>query len=324
MNAIADFTVRPAQSDDLYAIWQLVCTQNEADYDDASMTLDDLQQRWQSPNLLQTWAAFNLQDRLAGYVELHVQERQPNRFYPLLYLVNDAPGETLGACLLQLIEEWIVENGSGETAVHLSSRVSGRNQSIQTAFRQAGYQHKYTFLTMEIIITQPPPDAAWPTGITVRTFTPGQDEQATYLADEEASQDKGYHQPLAYDEWATRMGLNQAAFDPTLWFLADTGHEIVGVALNFYNDETNTGWIDHLGVRRRYRQQGLGMALLRHTFAAFYRRGVRRIRLNVDAHSPTRAPRLYERGGMKIIQQYDIYGKELKHVTNISPETHTP
>ncbi|MFN8538009.1 MAG: GNAT family N-acetyltransferase [Thermomicrobiales bacterium] len=57
--------------------------------------------------------------------------------------------------------------------------------------------------------------------------------------------------------------------DPALWFLAWDGDEVAGVALNYVAPATGIGWVDHLGVRRLWRRTGLGMALLRHSFASF-------------------------------------------------------
>lgn len=53
------------------------------------------------------------------------------------------------------------------------------------------------------------------------------------------------------------------------------------------------------------------MALLRQVQGAFYRRGLRKMKLNVDTLSLTRAFRLYERAGMHTLFQYHRYEKEL-------------
>ena len=107
------------------------------------------------------------------------------------------------------------------------------------------------------------------------------------------------------------MSLSAAEFDPALWFLACSQDEIVGVALSFYSQATHTGWIDHLGVRQQWRNKGIGKALLLHSFGDFHRRGIDRVRLSVDSKSLTNAPRLYERAGMRTVQQYHIYKKEI-------------
>jgi ribosomal protein S18 acetylase RimI-like enzyme len=107
------------------------------------------------------------------------------------------------------------------------------------------------------------------------------------------------------------MGMEKDSFDPTLWFLACAGEEIVGVALNVFNKEANTGWVDHLSVNRSWRKQGIGKALLLFTFNEFFRRGIQTIKLSVDSKSQTRASKLYESVGMNTIQEYYIYHKEI-------------
>jgi ribosomal protein S18 acetylase RimI-like enzyme len=54
------------------------------------------------------------------------------------------------------------------------------------------------------------------------------------------------------------------------------------------------------------------MALLQHSFAEFWRRGMRTIGLGVDAANPTGATRLYQRAGMQVAAEYVLYEKELR------------
>jgi len=72
------------------------------------------------------------------------------------------------------------------------------------------------------------------------------------------------------------------------------------------------GWVGTLGVRRPYRRQGLGLALLRHSFAEFYRRGRRRVGLGVDSQNLTGATRLYQKAGMHVSRVQLIFEKELR------------
>ena len=66
-----------------------------------------------------------------------------------------------------------------------------------------------------------------------------------------------------------------------------------------------------LGVRPSSRRRGLGLALLRHSFRELRARGVDTVGLCVDASNPTGATRLYERAGMRVMFQADVYSKEL-------------
>jgi ribosomal protein S18 acetylase RimI-like enzyme len=197
--------------------------------------------------------------------------------------------------------------------VNLVTRVSEKNRTLLQLFASNGYHSSLTFLIMEVMLDALPPAPEWTEGISARKFMVGQDEEATYRADEEASQDKGYHDPLSYEDWVKRMGMNQASFDPSLWFLAcERGSaEIAGVALNRYAKESSTGWVDHLSVRRAWRNRGIGKALLLCSLREFYLRNIRHVKLSVDSKSLTNAQRLYERVGMKTTEQYHIYHKEI-------------
>jgi mycothiol synthase len=73
-----------------------------------------------------------------------------------------------------------------------------------------------------------------------------------------------------------------------------------------------------VGVRRPWRKRGLGLALLRHAFTEYHRRGVPRVGLSVDAESITGAPRLYGRAGMRVRESYIIHLKELRPGIDLS------
>ena len=75
--------------------------------------------------------------------------------------------------------------------------------------------------------------------------------------------------------------------------------------------DPGVGWIPSLGVRRPWRRRGIGLALLRHAFEEFGRRGKRAVGLGVDAESVTGAVELYERAGMHVWRRSTTYGKKL-------------
>ena len=251
--------------------------------------------------------------QLAAYAEL--RRRGDTRFYPAVHVEEAYRESGVVIHLLQLVEARAVESRGHHPDITLTSRISQRNAAGISIFQEAGYTRTLSFSMMEIRMAELPASPQWPEGIVVRTFTVGQDEEATYAADEEASEDKGYHDPLSFEAWARRMSLYGDSFDPALWFLACDGNQIVGVALCAYSQETHTGWLDHLGVRRAWRERGIGMALLLHSLGEFYRRGTKRVKLSVDSHSSTDAPRLYRRAGMEIVQQYHFYSKDLRFDT---------
>ncbi len=302
------FTLRAAAPGDFAAVLALMCAANIRSYGEALIAAEHLQTLWASFDLAQnTWVAYTPGGELAGYAEL--RSDPPDSFDVSLYLAEGARRATLGTRLLQCVERRAAAAAANAASFSLFSRVSAADPAGMQLFADAGYVSRLSFLIMERLLHEPPEPAVWPAGVGVRPFVPGQDEQAVYRADEEASQDKGYHTPLSFAAWAERMGLNHDSFDPGLWFLADCNGEIAGAALNFYLPATETAWVDHLGVRRSWRKQGLGYALLLHSLAEFQRRGIPRARLSVDSQSLTNAPRLYARAGLETILEYHIFKK---------------
>ena len=298
------YSVRPPRLTDLEAVHQIIAQQNTVDYGSAMVTLDDLRKKWQKINLEDDACIAYMNNEPAGYAELLEGDS------PYIYIA-DRLNIDLAFQLLMILEGKVVSQKKG--TVNLFTRISEKNRTLLQLFASNGYHSKLSFIIMEAVLDEPPPPPQWPEGITVRTFIRDQDEQAVYSTDEEAAKDKGYHDPLSYEGWAKRMRLGEAVFDPSLWFLACEGRsaEIPGVALNLYAQQTQTGWVDHLSVRRAWRNRGIGRALLLHTLAEFYRRDIHRVKLSVDSKSLTNAPRLYESVGMKPVQEYFIYRKEI-------------
>ncbi len=184
-----------------------------------------------------------------------------------------------------------------------------------------GFAYARSVYSMKIELTDPPPVPQWPAGITVRTMIPGQEEAALYRVKEETFRDHWGHVETPFEEgfanWMHHLQHNPT-HDPTLFFLATissaTGPEIAGYAIcePTTTDYPDMGWIQNLGVRRPWRRQGLALALLQHVFGEFYRRGIMKAGLGVDASSLTGATRLYERAGMTPFRQYNFYEKELR------------
>ena len=297
------YSVRPAAMSDLNAVFDLVARQRTIDFGSAMISVSDLRMRWENCDLeTDTLAAFT-DGQLAGYAELSGGDS------PFIYLAS-RNNVDLGFQLLTYLEQKAATRAGGR--IQLSTQISERNQTLLQLFASNGYTSNLSFLIMELTLTESPAHPQWTNGIRVRTFERGLDEQVTYQTDEAAAKDKGYHHPLSYEGWVKRMGMNHEKFDPGIWFLACAGGDVVGVALNMRDFEPSTVWVDHLGVRRAWRKKGIGKALLLHSFCEFYRRGLKTVKLSVDSKSLTNAPHLYESVGMRVVQQYHIYKKDLQ------------
>ena len=293
---------------------RLRTAQNRADYQVDGLTASELQQSWQAPVFhtgLDHWLVRAPGGQPVAYGE--VRGGGDNEFDVILAISpvvwQDAqPGRAAALDLLERIDRRAADL-AGQRPYQLSCRVSTGNTDAVSLVESYGFTRRLTFNIMEAGLSQPPAAPALPTGVTIREFIPGQDDQAVYRADEESGQDKGYHQPLSYEAWCKRMGRHTSLFDPGLWFLAFADGELAGAALNFYHDGSQTAWVDHLGVRRAFRRRGIGLALLLHALSVFQRRGYPRARLSVDSHSLTHAPRLYEKAGFRTVMGYHIFEK---------------
>lgn len=177
---------------------------------------------------------------------------------------------------------------------------------------------------MRIDLEERPDAPEWPEGIRVRTYVHDKDLRPLVAAFQEAFSDHwGFvESPLdeAVARWRDGMEANADRFDPSLWFLAVDGEEIVGFALcsgDIAGDETRCE-LDPFGVRRAWRRRGLGLALLKHSFLVLFERGKTAVELDMDSENLTGALRLYERAGMHVIRQQAVYEKELRAGTDFA------
>jgi len=196
-------------------------------------------------------------------------------------------------------------------------------------FEDMGYQHIRSWYHMLIEMDALVPEPEFPDGITLRTYDPENDAEAAHRAHEDAFRDHFGHIDQPFEEGLKRWKHNREykGYDPTLYFLAMDGAcgEIAGFNLcrPHSHYDADRGWVSALGVRRPWRKRGLGLALLRHAFNEFYRRGKRKVGLGVDSQNLTGALRLYESADMHIDQAHDFYEKELRPGKEISVQAHT-
>ena len=265
---------------------------------------------------------------LVGHIEVWTIAKPP--VHPQIWGRVDPRSEDMG------IGRWMM-NWAEQRALHALPRVPAELRFAPRvgAYRQAekakklfedfGYHYIRSFYHMLIEMDAPVPETEFPEGITLRTYNPETDLEAVYRADKDAFRDHFGFVEEPFEEGLKRFEHHwiHEGYDPTLLFLAMEGDEIAGVNLcrphSYY--DPSIGWVSSLGVRRPWRKRGIGLALLRHSFNEFYRRGKRKVGLGVDAQNLTGALRLYENAGMHVDQAYDHYEKELHGGTEISVQS---
>jgi ribosomal protein S18 acetylase RimI-like enzyme len=108
------------------------------------------------------------------------------------------------------------------------------------------------------------------------------------------TQDQGGGRVASLAQWQHRF-VTDAEFDPTLCLVASNSDGILGVAQCW-----TSAFIKNLSVHPCAQGQGLGRALLLHTFEVFKQRGEPYVDLKVR-ESNLRARQLYESAGMVFV-----------------------
>jgi mycothiol synthase len=241
--------------------------------------------------------------RVIGYVDVDAQGCDPVRWWSD---VRVHPDGDVPAIVPELVA-WA--EGRAQSGI-LRLWTASVLEDVREAYEALGFHPTRHSFRMAIELEDEPEPPTWPEGISVRTFRPGE-ERVVYDAVKETWLDTWEPMDDPYEEWS-HWSYDREDFDSSLWFLACEGDEIAGFSLCQPSEtRADTGWVNLLGVRRPWRRRGLGEALLRHSFVEFGRRGFPRVGLGVDAQSPTRATRLYERAGMYVERRTDFYEKEL-------------
>jgi mycothiol synthase len=294
------FRVRPATIEDAAAINELVVAVDTVVQGWSDSTEAELVDWWRLTDLApNSWVVED--DSLAAYgvVIPHGENAETDG-----YVDPAKTGLGLGSWLLRRAEERARELGSHAALTWCLAP----DTNARALFERYGYREVRRFYRMLVEHEDEPAAPEWPEGFRVSTFEPG-DGPGFHAALDEAFADEWNHVSEPYEQWAERR-IDVPDFDPMLWFIVREGDELAAV-LRCDAERGGAGWIGALGVRRPWRRRGLGLALLRHAFGEFYRRGQPRVGLGVDAENPTGATRLYERAGMHVAYEAAAFKKEL-------------
>lgn len=302
MKPPAPFTARAATLEDADAVAALLGVFEATYSDDAEQVSGaDVRDWWRTFELERDSLLLHAPDgRLAASALARVRL---DRVVAESYVHPEFKGRGLGSFLLDHAETRVPQLGLEWLRVTALAQDRDAGQLLE----RRGYRLIRSFYRMLIDLHEPPLPPEWPEGVTVSSLRRG-DERTYYEVHQESFEDHWEHEPRTFEEWLKRTRESEL-FDADLHFLARAGDEPAGVV--FCSQKLGRGWVDVLGVRRRWRGRGLGAALLRQGFAALYDRGEREIALGVDAESPTGATRLYEREGMRVASKADLWQKHL-------------
>jgi GNAT superfamily N-acetyltransferase len=239
---------------------------------------------------------------------------------------EEAEGDCLHNINLHLVEEWrsrgleravqcyleqrakvIASAGSTGARHWYASRVPETWCARAEMLLALDYTPTRYYFEMQRSLDDDLPKVMMPAGIELRSPLP-EHYRAIWEANAECFADqRDYVAPSeeSYYAWVTTPDL-----DPSLWLVAWDGDQVAGGAINVAYGGV-WGETDDLFVRRPWRNQGLGRALLVGSLHLFKARGLTTAGLGVDAENLSGALGLYESVGFRPYQRVVSYRKQM-------------
>lgn len=287
----AGLSARPGDPAALPALHQLIGAYEERVLGEVLVDLEDIQADWQRPSFDPPRDAVLVYDGedLVAWCQLYGARRVDGCVHP------DRWGRGIGSALLDWASRLAADLG-GST---VGQTVPDSDTAAAALFRSRSWTPRWTSWVLEMPPGEAIADRPVADGYALRTFRPGQDEQAAYRVIEDAFNEWPDRDPSSYEDWAATV-LGRPGFEPWHLLLAvhDDGEREVVVGACHLVLSSGTGWVNQLAVQRAHRGRGLAQALLAEAFGAARAHGAPRAELATD--SRTGALTLYERLGMRV------------------------
>jgi mycothiol synthase len=296
-----DHELRAPGPDEVGAIARLNAVCDAAVGSAPSLTEDLLRRMWGRPRFDLATDAWVVEHARSPVAFAQVWEEDPTHLSAFAIVHPDHAGRGIGTALATLIERRATERASGDA--HLFSAVLTQDEVGARLLETRGYAWARRFWHMEIELEGEQPLSEPPAGIQLRPLEMANDLPAVYRILDEAFRDHWGYAPSTFEEFLEVV--HGEDYEPSLWVLAVDDGRPVGVLWG--SEHSDRGWVGEVGVLRSHRRRGLATAMLRESFAEFERRGLRRVRLNVDSDNVTGAVSIYERIGMRVVSSYDLW-----------------
>jgi len=325
------YVARAPNWDDLDAVVDLTNSRSRAVIGVPTTDSNELKMEWSSPgfNLSQDARVVTAPGgRVVGFAG--VDASAP---YVMHWGWGDVHPDVLGRGIGTALARWVQARGRQHlvkapegTRVVVVQDIYEQDRAACVLLEASGYQLVRSYSRMLIEMGAPPPEPILPEGIAIRTFVQETDLKPLVVAARDAFRDHwaDVERPFEDELRDTAHWLeNGDNTDPSLWFLAVEGDEIAGACLcrPRMPEDRKMVYVDTLGVRRPWRRQGIGLALLLHSFGEIYRCGKRKVALDVDSESLTGATGLYQKAGMRVQRQNLSHELVLRDGVDLSTRT---
>jgi mycothiol synthase len=324
-----DLTCRVYQDEsDIQALAGLMNAAASVDGAEYARTVEEVRRMMSAPLFLpeENCFLFEVAGQLVAYGRVDLEEGPGNSVFFVRGTVHpDWRRRGIGTRVMERIEQRIQERleEASQQAVYANTWTQLKHEDRQALSRKMGYELARYFFDMERTLRKggspvEVPEPVYPAGIVVQSMKERPDLEAVWLAVNESFRDHWGHTDLLLEQW--QHWIAEPAYRSDLWFIAwDTEHdEPAGVCLTSIEPGHNArvrrqeGWVRVLGVRRPYRKQGLGRALLLSGMKALQEEGMDWAMLGVDSENLTGALRLYEGAGFRPVKRSAAFRKVLR------------
>jgi mycothiol synthase len=311
VNLPPGYTSRPATHDDLDDVATLLDTWELVYFGESEANRSVLQFEWAA-----TWFDIERDTRiirtadgeLAAYAH-HVTPDEGKRFEAFGPVHPRFEGRGLGSAILDWAETQTRARLEPGSVTRLWNSTPVGNVGATRLLEAYGYEPIRTFWQMTIDLDPSFEAGPLPEGVTIRPHVAGVDGPAAFAVLNEAFATHFGYWEETYEEWWAQQQADET-WDPSLGLVAELDGEVVGASNNGVID--GTGHIYELGVLPKRQGRGIGRALLRHSFAMFAARRVRKARLGVDPENVTGAAELYRSVGMVPVREHRVVEKRIE------------
>ncbi len=283
--------------DDAPAVLAVLVARDLADLGVPDATLEDLLDEWGGSDL-DLAADARVAEAGDGHIVGYVLVRRPGT---LAVVDPGHEGHGVGTRLLEWAEARDRDRGR---ELH-RQWVAAENQSARTLLTAAGYSMARSYWRMVCSLTDMGPAVPAPAGFVLRAVDIARDAVSLHAVDAASFGGRPDYVAETLGEFREEH-LEAHDFDSALSRVAERDGALAGFLLARRVVDDAVGFVDILAVDPRHQRRGLGTALLGSAFAAFAGAGLREAQLGVASDNPL-ALRVYERAGMTVRFQFDIY-----------------